>query len=67
MSSEATTVIGLPLWLRIGSGSGTYLSMTGGRPALRELGASVDSVLVDAKDIVLLICLEVGLGRKDSA
>jgi hypothetical protein len=67
MSSEATIVIGLPLWLWIGSGSGTYLSMTGGRPALRELGASVDSVLVDAEDIFLVIYLEVGLGRKGSA
>ena len=44
-----------------------YLSMTGGRSALRELGASVDSIWVDAKDIILVSYLTVGLGLKDLA
>ena len=42
-----------------------YLSMTGGRSVLRELGASVDSIWVDAKDIFLVSYLTVGLGLKD--
>lgn len=47
-------VIGLSLRVGIGSGSGIYLSWTGGRLALRKLGASVDSVLDAVEDIFLV-------------
>lgn len=52
MPSEAVMEIGSSPRAGIGSGSGTYLSWTGGRSALRKVGASVDPVVVEVEVIV---------------
>lgn len=46
----------------MGSGSGTYLSGTGGRPVLRKVGASVESILLDEREDITRVSVKLFVG-----